>query len=207
MRTFLQLALVLAVPAGWLAAAEPAQRIIPEGTTVQLILLRQKSVQQELKLTDEDAKKIGEFTSKQHDAFKDLPKLGENEQKQKLAAMEKENKQFLADTLSAAQRKRLEQITMQLTGLMQLARPEVAKALDLTDEQQQKVKQFQKESRPALEEVIHAKNREARSEKLAKLRADNRRKIMGLLTDEQKAKVMELVGARFEGAIVFEEPE
>jgi hypothetical protein len=42
---------------------------------------------------------------------------------------------------------------------------------------------------------------------LAKLRAETRKKILAELTDEQKAKVREMVGAPFEGEIVFEEPE
>src|SRR5262249_57627339 len=134
MRT-LKWLLVLAVPAVWVAAARPADEISPEGTTVPLLLLRQKSVQAELKLTPDVGKKIMDFTNKEADEYlKDL-KLPEQERQKKIDELEKEEKKFLDDTLNPAQRKRLDQITLQVTGLQQLTRPEVAKLLNLTDDQ------------------------------------------------------------------------
>jgi hypothetical protein len=50
MRT-LRWVLVLAAPVLWVAAAQPQERFVPRGTTIELLLLRQKSVQQELKLS------------------------------------------------------------------------------------------------------------------------------------------------------------
>src|SRR5262249_23805010 len=103
MRT-LKWLLVLAVPAlGW-AAAPPADEISREGTTVPLLLLRQKSVQAELKLTPEVVKKIMDFTNKEADEYlKDL-KLGEQERQKKIDELEKEEKKFLEDLLTPAQR-------------------------------------------------------------------------------------------------------
>ena len=43
MRT-LQWFLVLAVAVAWVPTARPQERVVPEGTTVQLLLLRHKSV-------------------------------------------------------------------------------------------------------------------------------------------------------------------
>jgi hypothetical protein len=65
MRTCSKSALALAALAVWTAAARPEEPIAPEGTTVQLLLLRQKSVQQELKLTPEVIAKVIEFTNKE----------------------------------------------------------------------------------------------------------------------------------------------
>jgi hypothetical protein len=199
--------LVLAAPALWVAAARPADRLLPERTTIELLLLRQKSVQQELKLDPEVAKKAVEYTHKQHEAFHEALKSGEGERKQKLEELEKENKQFLADNLTEGQRKRLFQITLQVTGLHELNRPEVARALNLTEEQQQKFKELQQVHRKQLAEVFQSKESESRNEKLAKLREDTRNKIRAILTDEQKEKVRELVGEPFKGEIVFEEDE
>src|SRR5262245_47218638 len=122
--------LVLAVPVLWVAAAQPQERSVPERTTIELLLLRQKSVQKELNASPELAKKVAEFTSKQGDAFGEALKLGTEERRQKLLDMAKENKQFLDDNLSADQRKRLFQITLQVTGLHELNRSEVAKELN-----------------------------------------------------------------------------
>jgi len=207
MRTFFTLVLVLAVPAGFAAAEEKTAPIAPETTTAQLLLLRQKSVQKELKLTDDDVKKIMEFTNKESDEYGKALKLGANERKAKVDELEAANKKFLEDNLSADQRKRLEQVTLQVTGLYQLGRPEVVKALNLTEEQQTKFEEMQKEARKALEEIITSTERAGKTEKLAKLREETSKKIMDALTDEQKAKVREIVGEPFKGEIVFEEPD
>jgi hypothetical protein len=205
MRTIRKWLLVLAIPALWVAAAQTQERFVPEGTTLELILLRQKSVQQELKLSPETVKKVMEFTHKQHEAFWEALKGGKEGRKQKLMELDKEDKQFLAENLTADQRKRLGQITLQLTGLIELNRPAAASLLNLTEEQQQKFKDLQKEHRRELVEIILPKGKEGRNEKLAKLREETREKIRAILTDEQKAKVRELVGEPFKGEIVFEE--
>jgi len=206
MRT-LKWVLVLAAPVLWVAAAQTQERSVPERTTIELLLLRQKSVQQELKLSPEAIQKVMEFTNKQHDAFLEAVKGGKEGRKEKVQKLDKEDKQFLTDNLTPAQRKRLAEITLQVTGLHELNRPEVAKVLDLTEEQQQKFKELQKEHRKQLRELIQPKEREGRNEKLAKLREDTRKKVRAILTDEQKAKVRELVGEPFKGAILFEESE
>ena len=208
MRTFFTLVLVLAVPAGFAAAEEKTAPIAPETTTAQLLLLRQKSVQKELKLSDDAVKKIMDFTNMESDEYgKALKNLKDKERTARFDELEKANKKFLEDNLSAAQRKRLEQITLQVTGLYQLGRPEVVKALNLTEEQQTKFEEMQKEARKALEEIITSTERAGKTEKLAKLREETSKKIMAALTDEQKAKVREIVGEPFKGEIVFEEPD
>jgi hypothetical protein len=207
MRAFRKWSLVLVVPALWVGATQSADRQIPERTTIELLLLRQKSVQEELKLSPEVTRKVLDFTHKQGEAFREALKAGDEDRKQKFEAMEKENKQFLSDNLSSEQRKRLLQITLQVTGLHELNRPEVAKALNLTEEQQQKFKDLRQDHRKQLAELIRPEGREGRNEKLAKLREDTRNKVRAILTDEQKEKVRELVGEPFNGAIVFEEEE
>jgi hypothetical protein len=96
---------------------------------------------------------------------------------------------------------------MQVTGLQQLTRPEVARALKLTDEQQQKFRGMQKEAAKQVEELLYGKNVPGRNEKLAKLREQIDRQIEAVLTDEQKALARELVGERFRGELVIEDPE
>ena len=207
MRTFFTLVLVLAVPAGFAAAEEKTAPIAPETTTAQLLLLRQKSVQKELKLTDDDAKRIMEFTNKESDEYGKALKLAAKERTAKFNELEATNKKFLEDNLSAEQRKRLGQITLQVTGLYQLGRPDVVKALNLTEEQQTKFEEMQKEARKALEGILTATERAGKSEKLAMLREETNKKILAALTDEQKAKVREIVGEPFKGELVFEEAE
>jgi hypothetical protein len=207
MRTFWKWALLaLTVPAGYVAA-QAADEAIPSGTTVRLLLLRQKSVQQELRLAPDVIKNIMEFTNKESGAYGKALKLSREERQKAIEELEREEKKFLEDHLTAAQRKRLDQITLQVTGLQQLTRPEVARVLNLTEEQQQKFKEMAGEARKALRAIIDSPNREGRNERLAKLREAIDKKIEALLTDEQKAKARELVGEPFKGEILFEEAE
>jgi hypothetical protein len=205
MHTFMKWVAVVVIPAVFVTAASAEDPAHPEGATVKLILLRQKSVQEELKVDAELKTKIHEFTDKQHEAFLKTKELGAEERKQKHQEMVKENENFLKDSLSEAQLKRLDQITMQFAALHHLLKPEHIKTLKLSDEQVEKLKELQKDSRKALEQLFTAKKREGRNEKLAKHREDTRVKILAILTDDQKTQVRELSGPRFTGVIVLED--
>jgi hypothetical protein len=206
MRVSWKWTVVLAVPA-LCAADQPAERAAPTPTTVNLMLLRQKSVQNDLKIDAELGKKIVEFTNMEYEAWKEAQNLGEAERDRKVEELRRANEKFLADNLSEAQRKRLDQIRWQVTGLQQLNKPEVAKLLNLTAEQQRKLKELHDEARTQLEQVFDPKNRESRTEKLAKLREEVDKKVEAVLTDEQKAKAREIVGEPFNGELNFEGPE
>jgi hypothetical protein len=198
---------VLPAAAMAVAPALRGKQIAPEGTTVQLLLLRQKSVQQELKLGPELSKKIDDFTNKESDAYRKVITLSTEERQTKFGELEKENLKFLEDTLTTGQRQRFEQITLQVAPLEQLTRPDVARVLNLTEEQKQKFKELQKEAHKELEDLINARDREGRNEELARLRERIDNKIDALLTDEQKAKTTELEGEPFTGELLFEGSE
>src|SRR6516162_6447748 len=156
MRHFRKWVVVLVVPAVWAATAWSAETPVPEGTTVKLLLLRQKSVQKELELGADVIKKITEFTAAQSEAAQKTASLGEAERKKEFEKLAKENDKFLTDTLAAKQSKRLDQITMQFTALHQLTKPEMVKELNLSDEQVKKFKDMQIEARKALVAVLEA---------------------------------------------------
>jgi hypothetical protein len=206
MRTFWTWALALAVPAVCVTEARPGEPIVPEGTAAKLILLRQKSVQKELKLSPEVTQKVRAFTKKQWEAAEKAMKLGEQERERKFDQLDRQNKEFLAANLTSGQRKRLNQITMQVTGLRQLTRPEVIRRLNLTDDQVGKIKGLQEKARTKLAKIMATPNRTEKNAKLAKLRAEVTRQVRALLTDDQRVKARELVGEPFTGELVFEEP-
>jgi hypothetical protein len=207
MRTFMRWAVVLVVPAVWVAAAQPAQQVVPDETTIKLLLLRQKSVQMELGLTPETTQKVMKFTNAQHEAAVKALKQDEAARNKVFGRLDKENEKFLTDTLTPKQSKRLDQITMQFTALRQLTKPEIAKVLKLSNEQMQKFQALQKEAHKSLETLMNSKEREGKNEKFEKLRQETRTKILALLTEEQKMKVSELAGPPFKGKIEFEELE
>src|SRR5437764_1619261 len=117
MRTFMKWALVLLVPAVFGATARPAEPAVPEGATIKLLLLRQKSVQKELELTPESIKKITNFTNAQAEAAGKALEMAEDARKKEFEKLAKQNDKFLADNLTEKQGKRLDQITMQFTAL------------------------------------------------------------------------------------------
>jgi len=170
MRTFWKWVVVLLVPTVWVATTRSQERILPEGSTVKLLLLRQKSVQKELELTPAQIKEIHTFTDAQSEAAHKASELGEAARKKAFAALAKKNEQFLASTLMEKQSKRLDQIAMQFAALHHLLKPEAARELKLTDAQQQKLRDLQKESHQELVDIIHAKDREGRHAKVAKHR-------------------------------------
>jgi hypothetical protein len=199
--------MVLVVPAVFGEEAEPTMPGVPEEATVKLLLLRQKSVQKELELSPETIKKITTFTDAEAEAAGKALKQGEAARKEVFTKLRKDNLKFLVDTLTPKQSKRLDQITMQFAALHHLAKPAIAKSLNLSDEQKQKFKALQHEVHKVVMDIHETKEHKGKHEKLAKLRAETRTKILALLTDDQKAKVREMAGPPFEGEIVFEEPE
>jgi len=206
MRTFMKWALVLLVPAVFGVTGRSAEDdSMPEGATVKLLLLRQKSVQKELKLSSDVIKKTMEFTETQSEAARKAVKLDEAARKKEFVKLVKENEKFLTDNLDEKQSKRLNQIMMQFTALAHLTKPEAAKELKLSDDQVKKLKELQTESRKALVELMDSKEAKGKSEKFAKLRETTRKKILDVLTDDQEKKVREMAGEPFKGEIEFEE--
>jgi hypothetical protein len=204
MRTFMKWAVALLVVAVCGTTALPGEADVPEGTVVKLLLLRQKSVQKELALGADVVEKIKTFTEAQSEAAGKAVKLGEPARKKVFEKLARANDKFLSDTLNAKQSKRLDQITMQVTALTQLTKPEMVKALKLSDDQVKKFHEMQTEARKALRELFEAKDA-GKSQKLAKLHQETRTKVLAVLTDAQKTQVREMVGPPFEGEIVIEE--
>jgi len=204
MRTCLKSAVVLFVPVFFGAMAWPAEAAVPEGTTIKLLLLRQKSVHKELELSADVIQKILAFSHAQSEAAGKALELAEAARKLEFEKLGKQNEKFLADTLTAKQDKRLHQIMMQFTAITQLTKPEITKELKLSDEQLKKLKDLQSAAHKALADLFEAKDTAGKGEKFMKLREETRMKILAILTDEQKAKVRELAGAPFMGEIVFE---
>jgi len=186
------------------AADDNKERLVPEEGAIQVMLLRQKSVRAELQLTEDECQKIDTFTSEQWKKAKALDNVSAEERRTKFEEMSKDNEKFLNQVLEPAQRKRLDEITLQVAGLMWLSRPNVCGILHLTDDQKEQVKRHQKEARKEIEEVIHATSHEKRADKLRELRAMNRKRIMNILNDDQELMWKQMSGEPFVGVIIIE---
>jgi Spy/CpxP family protein refolding chaperone len=168
-----------------------------------LMLLNQESVQKELKLTDEQKTKIDELRQKSREKMQEIFQGDEGERQAKMQALNGENRKALEGILNAEQGKRLLEIVYQQRGAMAFADPEVAKTLNLTEEQQGKVKTINQEMQAAMRELFQPgqpPDDETRK-KMEDLRKSSGEKLLALLSADQKTKWTALQGEPFKGEI------
>jgi hypothetical protein len=172
------------------------------------MLLGQKSVQEELKLSDDQVKEWKEFGEKMRKEREGLRDLSREEAGKKMQELRKESEEKLAKLLDKKQAKRLKQITLQVSkrfmGAGVYANPEVAKALAFTDDQKKDIKAIQEDAGKQIREIFQGEGtREEKGQKMAELGKETTAKIEKLLTDDQKSKWKELVGPEFKGKLEF----
>jgi Spy/CpxP family protein refolding chaperone len=172
-------------------------------------LAAQKSVAEDLKLTDDQGakvKKIGEdlrtkYADDLKSAGKDREKSAEVRKK-----MNEESTKLLAEALKPEQIKRLRQIEIQLGGLAILSREDVAKELKLTDKQKEDLKGRADDLRKDTGAIFQDAGKDKFAEAMAKVRTlsgEAATKFVSTLTDDQKALHKEMTGKKFEGKIEF----
>jgi Spy/CpxP family protein refolding chaperone len=168
-----------------------------------LMLLRQESVQKELKLSDEQAQKVKELAEKTREKFQDIFAGDEADRPKKMQELAQENRKAVAEILSADQSKRLKEITLQQRGPAAFTDPEVAKALDLSEDQQTKIKSINEETVTAMRELFtpgQPPDDDTRK-KMNDLRKTSGDKLLALLSADQKTKWTTLQGEPFKGEI------
>jgi hypothetical protein len=149
--------------------------------------LNAKSVQEELKLSEDDAKKVNE-------ALRGIDRQATPEERAE------KTKKILADNLKEDQIKRLNQIMWQKGGLgTALRNADVQTALKLDDKQKEQVKTIQEDSRKKITDLGRpsADNRD----KITEIRKKADEDITAVLTDDQKKAWKDLQGAEFNGEI------
>jgi hypothetical protein len=169
-----------------------------------LHLLTQKAVRQDLRLTDEQAAAVQRLWARRREIFDQLHNLRQPSQEQWRDRVQElvDQDRTLAELLRPEQAQRLRQIVLQQKGAEAFAEPEVAEALRLSDAQKERI-------RALLDEVHNAlwaayKSPSFRPETWRQVEDGRRRAretIVGLLSDEQKAKWKELAGEPFTGEI------
>ncbi len=189
------------------AVADDRPKLVPEEGSLQVVLLRHKAVRDDLKLTHREARRIHEFTEAQWKKAQKAEELADDKERdRRYDEMTRENDRFLGEILNGEQRKRLDQITLQVAGLLWITRPDVAAELKLTDEQKQKAAEYQKVAHREMEELLHSETRRDRHAELRKLHQTSKKRLLELLTDEQEAKFHEMIGHPFRGELRFDEP-
>jgi Spy/CpxP family protein refolding chaperone len=178
-------------------------------------LLTNKSVQKELKVTDEQAQKLDAFAeemgNKAREQGEKIRELPEDERPAKfrewIATFTAEVRKGAGEILKPEQTKRLDQIQVQQMGANSFGMlPRVQEALKLTDEQKAKVKEITDELNQARRDAFQdfQSDREGTMKKVAELSKQATDKAVAVLTDDQKKSWKELTGEPFE--VKFEPP-
>ena len=167
-----------------------------------MMLLGQKSVQEDLKLSDDQVKEWKEFGEKMRKEREGLRDLSREEAGKKMQELRKEGEEKLAKLLDKKQAKRLKQITLQVQGASAYSNPEVAKALAFTDEQKKDIKAIQEDAGKQIREIFQGEGtREEKFKKVGELQKTATAKALKLLTDDQRKTWKEMTGAEFKGKI------
>jgi hypothetical protein len=173
------------------------------------MLVGQKSVQEEVKLTDDQvakAKKVNDdIRAKYAD---DLKSAGKDKDKRMeiTKKMSAETAKALSEVLKPDQLKRIHQIEIQLGGLQVLSRDDVAKELKLTDKQKDDLKGRADDLRKDTTDIFKDAGKDKFAEAAVKVRTlgqEAAAKFVSTLSDDQKALYKEMTGKKFEGKIEF----
>ena len=160
-----------------------------------LMLLNQKAVRDDLKLSEEQTRSLREATVKQMTALLDTADLPPEQRMQKRQEMHKQTEAIVSQVLRPEQSARLKQIALQVEGPRTFACPKIAKDLGITEEQQQRMKAIHAEARKEIARLFGEGQPRPEAVKAAKeLRQRVQEQIVNVLTDAQKARWKELTG-------------
>ena len=180
-----------------------------DSAAVARFLLSNKSVQKELKVTDEQAEKLNTFAremmEKQREEFQANRDLSQEERRERgLRTRATELVKGMGGILKPEQVKRFEEIQLQQSGVGAFSSPRVQEGLKLTDDQKTKLREINEESSQAMRDAFQdsQSDREGAMKKFAELRKQATEKAVGVLTDEQKKTWKEMTGEPFE--VVYE---
>jgi len=183
-----------------------AQFPVPGRGLLSGMLILQKSVQDELKLTEKQTDELKETQKAMMrsliESFKDL---GFDKEKiaEKMKELSDKNKKDVSRILTAAQNARLGQLEVQFGGLQSLASKDLADDLKLTEGQRDKVRNLSEEFAKSSREIMSEAGRDPKSRaeamaKIQKLGRDLTTKAVGDFNPDQRARWQELTGAPFE---------
>ncbi len=202
MRTFGKLMLAFGALA-LMAAPAWAQGPGGGGMGGGAMLLSNKSVQKELKVSDEQVEKLNtlatETMAKNRERFQGFQDLSQEERQSKMREAQAELHKGLDGVLKPEQVKRFKQIELQIGGFNAFGQPRVQEALKLTDEQKTKVREISEEARGAMpSREDFQSDREAAMKKRAEISKGATEKVTALLTEDQKKEWKDLAGEPFD---------
>jgi hypothetical protein len=203
MKTLITLATMLGAT---VLAATPAQaQGFRGGTGARYLLLANKSVQRELKLSNVQADRVTriveEVGSRTRQKLEDIP---DDQRRTKapaiLRAASDEVRTAAKAVLRAEQLSRFDQIVRQSQGVQAFLDPTVQERLRLTDEQKSSFRELADSVRTEMGELRRGllEDRDGTARKMAAVRTTALEKGVGLLNDGQKSTWRDMIGMPFE---------
>ncbi len=188
-----------------------------------LNLIRSKTVQEDVKITEDQGTKLKEWAKDYAPKMQEMMKskmegIDPSEFREKMpaimAALSVETYKELATVLKPEQIARLKQIEVQVAGNRAFAMPAVTEALKLKDDQKEKLKDVtdsaQKETMDLGQEYgsrfgqppMDAEKAKEFNKKMAAINDETMKKVTALLSDDQKKAWKDLTGATIDVAKV-----
>jgi hypothetical protein len=168
-------------------------------------LLLNKSVQEELKLNDDQKAALAKVQEKQREAMQKAFADGDRQKAfETMRTVREETKKEVdkwkeAGGLKPEQAKRLRQIELQNMHFRAFADADVQKELKMTDKQKEEVKEVTEGVNKDVTELRNsAQNPRELRPKIQALEKEATEKVAGLLTEDQKKTWKEMVGEPFE---------
>jgi Spy/CpxP family protein refolding chaperone len=180
-----------------------------------MMILQNEKVQKDIELDADQKEKIQKLATETREAMRakmgDMSNLSQEERRTKMQEMRKDMEEETAKTekkiegiLLPKQLERIKQIQLQVQGVAALANPDVAKALELTADQQAKVKSINEESMKAMRDMFAGGGRPSAEDrdKMTKARKETETKLMDVLTADQKEKLEKMKGENFDVTVL-----
>jgi hypothetical protein len=170
---------------------------------VQKVSLAQlKEVQEELKLSDELKEKVttlnDDFSEQTRTVFEEA-EGDRDKMREGFVKVQQETNAKLDELLDEKQRRRLQEIYIQVNGSSALQDEAVASALKISEEQQEKLEESRDASRQEFMDAgLRDLDDEARTKKMEELNKSRDEKALAVLTEEQGAAFEKMKGDELE---------
>jgi hypothetical protein len=191
----------------WAQRDRPQRGMMPGPDLAELAL--QPAVSDELKLTPDQIGGLKQLGEPERRGRGDRDGNAEERQKKRQEAAEAREKK-VAEILQPAQFSRLKQISWQVQGSRAFGSPQVASALNLTADQQEKISEVLMGSAEGMRNLFTSGGlqqgdseeiKAANKAKIAEVDKAALDKIMAVLTPDQQSKWKELTGEPFAGKL------
>jgi hypothetical protein len=183
------------------AAQAPRPAAGQAGRSPVLMLANQESVQAELKLTKEQIGKVAEVGKAMREKAENITETDPKERMKKAMEIFTQAEKDVFAMLNPEQAKRMRQIALQQQKLARaIESPEVAKELGLSEEQAKQVRAIRESATKEMSKLSEgAKSRAELRQKTAEFAKATEERLLKVLTEEQRTRWREMLGAPFKG--------